>query len=148
MTDVHAIRAFLERVRDEIVDEQIQKDLFASGKSASSLQVVATETGGQLVGDDSFIYQTDKVGRRPGTMPPIKAIEEWIEVKMLSFLNPWAVAKSIAKKGTSIFRGERKGIDIDKILETNREILIKDLADASKFEVQNAIKEAINKPRK
>ncbi|MGI4872075.1 MAG: hypothetical protein ACRYFX_12960, partial [Janthinobacterium lividum] len=37
--------------------------------------------------------------------PPIVAIKEWLAAKRLT-LNPYAVANSIAQKGTQLWRGE------------------------------------------
>lgn len=44
-----------------------------------------------------------ELGRRPGRMPPVSAIEKWIQTKKLIPHTrgvAWAISKSIAKKGT------------------------------------------------
>ncbi len=43
-------------------------------------------------------------GRSFGGLPPIENIREWILAKGLT-LDPWAVAKTIEREGTRLFRG-------------------------------------------
>lgn len=45
-----------------------------------------------------YAYFADQ-GRKPGRMPPIEAIAYWTQRKRLN-LNPYLVARSIARKGT------------------------------------------------
>lgn len=54
------------------------------------------------------------IGRKPGTMPPIKSIQAWIAIKRLD-LNAWAVAVNIKKKGTLVYRDKRRGIDVEGV---------------------------------
>lgn len=49
------------------------------------------------VGTNASYAKAVHEGRRPGIMPPVKAIEGWAKRKGLS---AWAVAKSIEKHGT------------------------------------------------
>lgn len=49
-----------------------------------------------IVGVGSRYAKYVHAGRKPGKMPPVKALERWAKKKGL---NAWAVAKSIEKKG-------------------------------------------------
>lgn len=44
------------------------------------------------------------VGRPPGTMPPIAPIKDWLAAKGRDPKQAWAVARSIAKRGTQRWR--------------------------------------------
>lgn len=142
MSPEDSIRKFLSTLSERIRTEQIKLGLIASGRSADSLQIKSTENSGQLLGDDSFHYQQDEVGRKPGKMPPIKSIQQWIKDKGLE-LNAWAVAKSIMKKGTTLFRRTRRGLTIDLYIEELTPEFLEDLAAAYLEEVEARIDRAL-----
>lgn len=132
-----AVKEFLDKVTKAYIDDQKAKGIRASGKSAQSIKQEITPETGRLLGAHYFTYQ--RIGRRPGAMPPIEAIKQWIKDKHLQ-LNPWAVAKSIAKKGTDIFRGKRPGLSIeDRILEARKEFA-KNLAGIVKEQIISDVK--------
>ena len=68
-------------------------------------------------------------GRKPGKFPPISAMLEYIKAKrikpkgktterQLAFL----IARAIAKKGSRIFQGKVRALNVDdKIIELNKE---------------------------
>lgn len=101
------ILSFVEEEFNLMVEEL--KLLYeASGKKVSgqwgeALEVVRVGFQVQLKGYDYLS------GRGPGQMPPIQAIEEWIRAKGIQPLEAnitvsslaWAIAKSIAKRGTN-----------------------------------------------
>jgi hypothetical protein len=127
VTQTEAVAKFLKRISDAYVKDQQGKGIRASGRSAASLKEVTEPTGGRLFGKAYFHFQ--KVGRRPGKFPPINAILTWIEEKgitpadiskkSLAFL----IARKIARLGTDIFRGRRRGLNVEEeILEARKEL--------------------------
>lgn len=134
---------FLTNIEGEIIAQQQNRGLRASGASADSLRHTATETEGEIVGSGYFVQQIK--GRRPGTLPPVSAIQDWIKAKGLD-LNPWAVAVNMKKKGTTIFRGERQGLDIGSAVEKHRQEFVDSLVNAEslviKATISNAFKQA------
>ena len=123
----------MEDVRSQIISQQQQLNFWASGFSASQLQVgefrspkfefalpLLTTRGSRR----AFIaYATMQVGRSSGNRPPFLAIKDWIEAKgitdpdrtvdQLAFL----ISRAIGEKGTLVFQGAREGLDIERILE-------------------------------
>lgn len=96
-----------EKMKQDLISKHIELGMKASGKWIESLDVIERDMSVQLVGEkytDQLVY-----GRRPGKMPPVKAIENWIinkgiipEIPIRSLA--WAIAKSIEKKGTSYYK--------------------------------------------
>lgn len=69
---------------------------------------------GHLEADDYWRYVGN--GRGPGGMPPVDNIRAWLERAGIA-ASPWAIAKSIAKKGTRAHQRGDKNIfetSIDK----------------------------------
>lgn len=67
------------------------------------------EVEGRVMAPD-YIFQALEDGRRPGKMPPVSEIEQWVDSKGLD-ISPWAIAKTIAAKGTKLYReGGRSGV--------------------------------------
>jgi len=124
VTDI--IKTFLEAYKKALVDDQVKKGMRASGKSAQSLRVEVKGFNGKLTGTGYWVFQEE--GRRPGNMPPVADIERWIKAKGLT-LNPYAVAKSIANKGTLVYQGKRKGIDVSKSTKKPLNTMLKQLAN-------------------
>lgn len=67
-----------------------------TGKLRGGFEINVELMSGTLANKTDYAYWV-AVGRQAGTFPPISAIKKWAERKGL---NPYAVAKSIAKKGT------------------------------------------------
>jgi hypothetical protein len=145
MTQTEAVAKFLKRISDAYIKDQQGKGIRASGRSAASLREVTEPAGGRLFGKGYFHFQ--KVGRRPGKFPPIDAILNWIEEKgitpdiskkSLAFL----IARKIARLGTDIFRGRRRGLNVeDEILEARKE-LAATIGKIKKDELIQKLKEA------
>jgi hypothetical protein len=128
------ITQLLENIKSDLIQDQTKKGITASGKSAASLEVrtFSDGSGGQLFGSSSFFYQI--FGRGPGGFPPIENIKQWILDKRITVegsINSFAylIARKISLFGTAIFRGERKGIEFDKIVESNYKVFEHDLKD-------------------
>jgi hypothetical protein len=132
---------YLTTVRVGIIKQQQYRGLYNTGATSDTLRIVRlSDTKQTLVGAGHFRQLVE--GRRPGTMPPVDVIREWIESKGLR-LNPWAVAVKMMKEGSAIFRGERRGIDIGAEVEEHKEAFYKKLAEAKSEEVINVINRII-----
>lgn len=68
-----------------------------TGKLRSSFELKVELMRGELRNKTDYAYWV-AVGRKPGTYPPFSAIKKWAERKGL---NPYAVQKSLGKKGTA-----------------------------------------------
>lgn len=62
---------------------------------------------GQLETDDYWKFVGS--GRRPGGMPPVQRLAEWVQ-RSGAEVSPWALAKSIAKRGTRDWRNKRPNV--------------------------------------
>jgi len=133
------IAKHLDDARFGIIDAQFQQGFMASGQSAKKLKVVVSKKGGQLLAPESYFYMMH--GRGPGGMPPIINIQRWLRV-IRSKANPWAVAKKIAKEGTAIWRGERAGLDISKVIQNAADAISLDLGKLITTRISDAIKKA------
>ena len=120
MADVRTILTDrLERIKQRITDNLSQRK--ASGRTAASLQLVVSDTGGAIYGA-SHLLSLER-GRGPGKIPYgfVDIIKQWIQDKGLSVtskrpnasaesaLNSMAgaIAYSIMKKGTTQFQKGR-----------------------------------------
>lgn len=135
-TPSKSISTFLKNVIDDIIKDQAQKGIRASGDSANSLRAKSDTDSGQIYGSGYFRYQEQ--GRRPGAFPPLQSIQDWIVIKgiqpdgisieSLAFL----IARKIAKNGTDIFEGKRPGLKLSEIVEKRRDQLKSDLLKGTK----------------
>jgi len=71
-------------------------------------------------------------------MPPIEPIRKWIESRGLE-ISPWAIAKSIALKGTLIYQGRKQGLDIQEAVEKHKEEFIDSIAKSMASKIKSSI---------
>ena len=117
-----SIGVLLNDIREAIIQDQKEKGIRSSGKSAESLQISVDGNTGTLSGAKYFIQQT--VGRKPGKFPPIDDILDWIRAKKITPRDPkttqrqlaFLFARKIAQSGTNIFQGKSPGLDMDEII--------------------------------
>ena len=69
----------VKKIRDDIVANYYSMKLNASGNFDEQTKVEDYPGGVRIVAP-AYIYQMEE-GRRPGTMPPISAIRQWIKDK-------------------------------------------------------------------
>lgn len=107
----------------------------ASGRLRKNLEIKRTENGFKVLILRYAYYLI--IGRKPGKLPPIDVIKQWIQDKGLS-LNPWAVAAMMKKKGSTIFQRYNPGESglfqetIDKnLVEMQKEITVLYLGTAT-----------------
>ena len=102
----------------------------SSGSTERSLRKeasIGTDIVGKVYAQDSIYYLMH--GRKPGRFPPISAMLDYIRSKrirpkgktterQLAFL----IARAIAKRGTRIFQGKVRALNVDdQIIELNKE---------------------------
>jgi len=107
---------YFTSVKQQIIDAATQRGMSASGKTLDSLQVVETPNGYELQANSSIYFLEH--GRGPTTVPKgnpgnpdlVEIIQNWLDAKGLS-LNAYAVANTIHKNGTRLYRsGGNSGI--------------------------------------
>jgi len=117
-----SIGILLNDIREAIIQDQKDKGIRSSGKSAESLAISVDGNTGTLSGAKYFVQQT--LGRKPGKFPPIDDILDWIRAKKITPRDPktserqlaFLFARKIARSGTDIFQGRRPGLDMDEII--------------------------------
>lgn len=117
----------IEKVLQEIVDKFLipkfkELGMNASGRWIDSLEVEFDGKNGYIKGEDYTQYLAQ--GREGGTLPPINAIEQWVNIKLgLSGQEArnmaWAVAKKIQREGTDYYPN---GTDLLEILQSKEVI--------------------------
>jgi len=121
------ITEFLTAIKNDLIQYMQTENRNASGRSAASLQVNATQTGGQLIGAQyiEFVFR----GRGPGKFPPLSAIIDWLNFRGLPRGMAWIIGKRISEAGTKLFQEGRNVLNeviteerikefTDRLLET------------------------------
>jgi hypothetical protein len=114
-TSMTALQDYFNTIRQQIIDIATQKGMLATGKTLASLEVVPTQNGYELQANSSIYFLEH--GRGPthpgatqGNPNLAEIIEDWLQAKGLD-INPYAVANTIHKKGTRLFRaGGNSGV--------------------------------------
>ena len=123
------LREELEDLRRRIIANMDTAGQTVTGKTARSMQVEVTETGGDTYGilTGRRAFATLERGSRPWSKPPKRVprffaniIGEWIKNRGLEGkLNAWAVAHSLIHQGSSLYRsGGRDDIYTPEIQRT------------------------------
>jgi hypothetical protein len=110
------MRDAINEIRALSIAEMERRGKVATGRTMSTLSTVVTETPGFVTGELQGESQWKWVGngRGPGGMPPIGPIQAWIDAKGLS-ISAWAVAKTMATKGSKDFRDKRTNVFLSAI---------------------------------
>jgi hypothetical protein len=133
MSNLELCEAALRQIAADIIQDQEDKNIRASGASAQSIDVSMNDTGGDLVGASYIYFQI--YGRRPGKYPPLTTIQEWIKVKGISLEKisikslAYLIARKIATAGTRIFQKMSEGLAVDNILAENSDKLADQIGD-------------------
>lgn len=130
----------LKQLLTQLADEIKAGIPNATGKTAASIEVNIEDkniAGFPLVSGEikaNRYFTVLETGRRPGKMPPIDSIKEWVQAKGFNFPMTtslgntirnaeglsWAIAIKISKEGTSLFRkGGHSGV-ISNVLNEQR----------------------------
>lgn len=155
-----AIAKYLVRKSIEIQEDQIDKNLVASGDSLKSHVVTINKKDISLKAASYYPFLIE--GRGPGKMPPIDRIVDWVKDKRLSLRNfttgrfitqsesnirsaAFVIARKIGREGTAIFRGDREGIDLLEIATKDEGVLYKQVGKAIADQVTDSILAAFTK---
>lgn len=123
------LREELEDLRRRIIENMGRADQIVTGKTRDSLQIEISESGGDTYGilTGRQAFATLERGSRPWSKQPkrvprffVNIIDEWIKNRGLeSKLNAWAVANTLVRKGSSLYRkGGRDDIYTPEIQRT------------------------------
>jgi hypothetical protein len=159
MTRQEAVKDFFDKLRQARIDDQKAKGIRASGYSADSQRVEVDEMGGRLIGADYLYFQGPRPdgvsGRKPGGMPPVEAIIEWLKHKTTFQVTAdegpglrglaFAIARKIANKGTDIYQGKRPGLSIEAKMAEFKKELVNNIGQIEKEKLLEVIKQ--NKPK-
>ena len=106
-----------------------------TGKTAQSIEVVAEENEGSILAAKYIGVLVD--GRKPGTMPPVRSILEYVKSKsLLSKIGwngtesslAWAISIKMKREGNTLYRALHGGeinyspfrLEVDRILSQSR----------------------------
>lgn len=120
----------LETLKAELIQKYEELGLKASGNWGQSLEVNVSGTINGIKGVIKADHYTPYIqhGRANGKMPPLKAIEEWINNKGLKPLEnnikisslAFLIARKIAREGTKRFQQGGKPEFIDAVITPQR----------------------------
>jgi len=133
-----SLRVIVNDAMNEL-HEWVQSGMAQRGKNATgaTMRSVTIST----VGDETYAEGTMSAdsqwqfvgsGRGPGGLPPIGNIQLWIDAKGLD-LNAWAVARTIAERGSADFRAKNTNVFLDAIDAWERLSLPVTEQEAGKF---------------
>lgn len=131
----------LEHISEQIIQvirEEYEKDGLDQNSNLRNFQYTVSFNNDvyQLTLKLPAYWKFFELGRRPGRMPPVSAIEKWIQTKKLIPRTPrrngdaWAIAKSIAKKGTiphNTLHHALQSPQIDSLVHELEEVIINKL---------------------
>lgn len=146
MSVLKSIQKFLNDARLAYIDDQQNKGIRASGRSADSTFIEFDESGGQVMGSGYFKFQF--VGRGPGGFPPIEDILTWIRTKNIqSEISEnslaYLIARKIARQGTDIYQGKRPGLSLESKLADLRKELSQALLKDAQLRVVETFKKKL-----
>ncbi len=118
-------------------------------------RIESTESGGKLFAPDWFKYMI--TGRGPGKQPPpdrmlsyvqrnpevVAQFEEWFQKTITEKSAAYIMGRSIGERGTRIFRGEVKGVDLLGAMEKNMPDLLADLLKNEMLKIQTSLHQKI-----
>ena len=120
----------LEAIKKELIERYDELGMRASGSWEKELVVSVEEKGGMYLGkiegaDYTYYMQH---GRGAGRLPPIKAIEEWIQNKGIVPIErnmkvsslAFAIANRIAKEGTRRYQRGGTPAFIEEVITSER----------------------------
>ena len=147
MTPQEIIRTELESLKADIAAHHRELGQPATGEFEQSLEIIE-ERGRFIIKSAKYGQQLIK-GRKPGTMPPVQAILEWIKVKGITAKDikieslAFLIARSIKEKGTKYY--QTGGTDLlDAVITPSRiQRIIDDLKDFHITELKTLIKRTL-----
>jgi hypothetical protein len=129
----NVVKEWLEQLRIDLIAEYDRLGLRASGNYEKSLYYFATDKRAIMYGA-KYAYQM-QYGRNPGTYPPRKAIEDWIDAKKLTYTIPkstlaFLIQRKIFREGIKVPNKYNAGGVIATVITEER---IQQLIDKLRF---------------
>lgn len=142
-------RKYVDELRDEIVNRYLSQNRKASGKFQDEIESEISNLSVKLFGAPHSVFV--EKGRGPGKFPPVKVIEDWIEVKQglpTVFKErkkqfAYLIARKIAREGTD--GSDILESSIQNFVEKRLWKLMDELGDAYAVRLQNDIVPLIKK---
>lgn len=133
MTQTEVIKKWMEELKRDLVAEYDRLKLRASGNYEQSLVPFNTDKRAILYGA-KYAYQMEN-GRFPGTYPPRKAIEDWIDAKGLKYDIPksslaFLIQRKIFREGIKVPNKYNDGGVLSNVITEDR---IQRLVDELRF---------------
>lgn len=151
MTRQESIKIFFDSIAKAYIEDLHSKKLTASGKSEAFNQHITVD-GGTMTGTPYFYLLWNKknpVGRRPGKMPPVEAIIQWLKDKKTFNIETdrtkglrslaFAIAMKIKKRGTDIAMNKRPSLNVDDKIEEYKKTLMTQLSSAATRPIKDQV---------
>lgn len=151
MENKDALTVFFDRVIEGLAADAAQKN---QKFSTSSFRYELTPESGKLYAPDYVKYLF--YGRGPGKFPPpdsmldfvkknpdilerAKTVFKYLTEQGLAFM----IGRKIAKEGTDIYQGKKKGVDFLGVMEKNMPDLLKQIARNEVVNIATSLKQSI-----
>ena len=99
----------VSRVREDAIAQMRKNDQVATGRTIARIRIEASDDRGAVVGPEhlgALEYGVRPSGKYANPGPAyVASIRDWMAARQLTG-NPYAVAKSILRRGTRLFRGD------------------------------------------
>ena len=132
----------LEKFNESIRFTLNERGMDTTGNARNSLEV--NRFGNTYLSRGIHYIEYLNRGRPPGLMPPIDVIMEWVNIKGLE-IDPWAVAKKIARDGTRIYQNRELGLKLEDKVEQLEQNLNERLPEFLSNEIKTQINKAFTK---
>lgn len=145
------ILQLLENVKSDITQDMSAKNLNASGKTVTSIEILSDDKSGSItVPGHLFTLIEDRddggKGRKPGpvSIEGQESIREWIKTRNINFSKSidsmvYLIARKLKEKGNRIYQGLVPGIRIQPIFKNNLEIFTRDLIDSAEDALRKSL---------
>ncbi|HNY54500.1 MAG TPA: hypothetical protein PKI86_02695 [Chitinophagales bacterium] len=145
----NVVKEWLEQLRIDLIAEYDRLGLRASGNYEKSLYYFATDKRAIMYGA-KYAYQM-QYGRNPGTYPPRKAIEDWIDAKKIELKNgisksslAYLIQRKIFRDGIKVPNKFNQGGVISNVITEERiDTLLTQLKFVNALQISSDIIEII-----
>lgn len=140
-----AMRDAIESIRKGAIEEMERRGKVATGRTMSTLSTIVTvdqfSVVGELQGESQWRFVGN--GRGPGGVPPVDNIRRWIAAKGLD-LNAWAIAKSMAKRGSKDWRNKAPNVFLSAMDDFEKDGFAKLENEVTGYFEEQVLETAIN----
>lgn len=150
MAEIDALRTYFENLVEGIKADASEK----GQKIPTSFRFEVDASGGKLFAPDYFKYLI--YGRGPGKFPPPDATIAWIAdnpqvleraKQVYKYITEqslgYLIGRKIAREGTDIYTGKKKGIELLGVMEKNLPELLETLAKDEAAKISTSLQSAL-----